>query len=289
MVARSLLLAASVLSLAACASGTVETSEPDATERAALVDAVGDDVAFDGATLDELPKVELLSTVRVARPAWPLTRALAGLLHGWSVVVTNDCVEVAAGSADADGDGVPVLTSFTLSCSSPTGSAFGVAYVTDIDDAEADTGYALAFDALHVKTVAGDVTTTRIVDGSFVVRKDVATGAVDVVRDLTLSVTRAPAVGVARSATVTLTGSTDIAGGQITSAGRMRLTERGVAHVWRRATAGLAYYSVACRDADPTGGFDAGNAVYTDERANTLRVAFTGCGQRVLTLNGNPL
>lgn len=310
-----------VLSAPACAVSVDATKEPPpAAERVALREAISEEmlvasVIFGDTTGLALPaRIDTQlppsapstvaggtgtttapegTTAVVAQPPSHFLPSLGALLSRWGVEVGPGCIDENVSASDADGDGVPVLASYTLACSAANGSVFGGVLVMDLDDASPTAGYSVGFQSLRAtrKTVGGDVV-TRNIEGGFTTRGVGRT--LDVSRSIKITV-EGSAGGVALAprvvslrGRVTFTGDGDVArrAGAVASGGWLLLGTGGPTREWKLRTDALRW-SAACAATQPDlGGFDSGALAYEDDRLNTVRVAFEGCGARTITLDG---
>lgn len=313
-----------ILSAPACAVSVDVTNEPPpSAERVALREAISEEmqvasVIFGDTTglapparIDTQLPPNAPSTVTsstgapaapegtaavIAPPRSHFLPSLGALLSRWGVEVGPGCIDENVSASDADGDGVPVLASYTLACTSANGSVFGGVLVMDLDDTSATAGYSVGFHTLRAirKTAAGDLV-TRNLEGGYTVRG--AAGTLDLSRSIKITVegsngsvaTTPLVVSLRGRLTFTGEGEVDRRVGAVGSGGWLLVKTGGPTREWKHRTDALRW-SAACAAAQPElGGFDRGAIAYEDDRLNTVRVAFEGCGARTITLDGEAL
>lgn len=307
----------------ACASEDLQSAEPSASEREVLAQTLLDELSVEGALLDDSPPLYSLSAIAptargpdgmsaIAAPAddrtWPFTRPLDKLLRAWGVSLPSSCTTLEGTWSDSDDDGIPSAASVLFDCTSPTYGVSGVGYVADDNDGDPRGGFVVGLQNLRVETrgvgAEGAVVTTRSVNGSFVayMREAPILGVLDVKIDLRTTLERSidgqPSTAlIVKSTGITtyfpdadLPAASRSQRGDVTSSVKTTLTEQGIGHTWSRTTGVSLRWNLDCKIASAASpGFDGGEALYADDRGNTVRIAFTSCAAWSTTLSGAPI
>jgi hypothetical protein len=225
-----------------------------------------------------------------------IPRPLSALLAAWAARVTSDCVPMTA-FTDGDQDGIPLTYTASYNCTnqvsgSRTTTVTGAVTITDADDNSALGGMSIVFNNFVVNTaiIDGD-SRSRTLNGSISMLPSAGTFVTS--RNLSLAFDFAAKSGnraqgthvMAEQATYTPDpGLTDpFASGSVNLSGQGTLSRvfQGVneSRIVTRTTNPALHWNRSCRAQDPTAaGFDAGTLIYTDDKAGTFRLAFSGCG-----------